>query len=98
MSKKVDTKSSSKFQIAETDTFSKNISDKKYSFLHTKIKNYVYPILKNNPFFGANIKKLKGDFANCYRYRIGKYRLFYTVDKNKIIIFVIDVRHRKESY
>ena len=59
MSKKADTKLSNQFQIAETDTFLKNISDKKYSFLYTKIKSYVYPILKNNPFFGANIKKLK---------------------------------------
>jgi len=98
MSKKVDTKLSSQFQIAETDTFSKNISNRKYAFLYPKIKNYVYPILKNNPFFGANIKKLKGDFSGYYRYRIGKYRLFYTVDQDRIIVFIINIQHRKESY
>ena len=86
------------YTIAETETFLDNINNKKYNFLYPKIKNYIYPILQNNPFFGSNIKKLKGEFKDLYRFRIGKYRLFYQIDKNKIIVFIIDIKDRKDSY
>jgi len=89
---------SNNYKIAETATFSNNISKKKFSFLYPKIKDYVYPILKNNPFFGPHIKKLKGKLSDFYRYRIGKYRLFYTVDQDKIIIFIADIKDRKDAY
>jgi len=52
----------------------------------------------NNPHFGPNIKKLKGSFAGVYRYRIGKFRLFYTVDLGKVIVFILDLEKRKDSY
>ena len=41
----------SKYQIAETKTFEKvkNKIDKK---LYLKIKNFVYPQLRENPFYG----------------------------------------------
>ena len=45
------------YKIAETDNFFKKISSKKYNHLYQKIKEDVYPILKDNPFFGINIKK-----------------------------------------
>jgi len=50
-----------KFKIAETDTFSSKISDTKFSKIYKKIMDYVYPQLRDNPFFGTNIKKLKGE-------------------------------------
>jgi mRNA interferase RelE/StbE len=46
-----------KYKIAETETFSKKINTKKYGYLYKKIFEDAYPILRNNPFFGANIKK-----------------------------------------
>jgi len=51
-----------KFKIAETDTFSSKVADSKYSKIYKKISDYVYPQLRENPFFGTNIKKLKGEF------------------------------------
>ena len=87
----------SKYQIAETKTFSKlkkNI-DKK---LYTKIKNFVYPQLRDNPFYGTNIKKLKGDLEGYYRYRIGNYRLFYLIEDDKLIVVVVDFKHRQKAY
>lgn len=86
------------FKIAETINFSKNIGNNEFESLYKKIKNYVYPQLKENPFYGLNIKKLKGVYSDVYRYRIGNYRLFYTIDKNQVIIFIIDIEHRKNSY
>ena len=87
-----------KFKIAETDTFNKKIKTLKYKHIYNKITNYVYPILKNNPYFGFNIKKLKGVFKDIYRYRIGVFRLFYKVSDETVIVFVIDIEARKDAY
>lgn len=87
----------SKYQIAETKTFEKvkNKIDKK---LYSKIENFVYPQLRENPFYGANIKKLKDNLQGYYRYRIGNYRLFYLVEDNKLIVVVVDFKHRQKAY
>lgn len=60
--------------------------------------SYVYPQLRNNPYFGPNIKKLKGEFENVYRYRIGDIRLFYVIDQQKVIVIMTDIENRKDSY
>jgi mRNA interferase RelE/StbE len=86
------------FKIAETDSFSKTITKAEYKKLYMKIKSYVYPLLKQNPYFGPNIKRLKGELSDYYRYRIGDYRLFYKIEEKKIIIFILDIRHRKDAY
>jgi mRNA interferase RelE/StbE len=86
------------FKIAETDNFQKKLSEKQFSRLKNKIINFIYPQLKTNPFFGPNIKKLKGSLSGIYRYRIGNYRIFYSVDSNKIIVFMLDIKHRQGSY
>ena len=85
------------FQIAETKTFAK-VKKKIDRKLYQKITNIVYPQLRSNPYFGANIKKLKGEFEGFYRYRIGNYRLFYLIDDKEVIVFVIDFKHRKDAY
>ena len=87
-----------KFDIAETEYFKKKIQYYQYKIFYNKIYNYVYPQLKNNPFFGHNIKKLKDEFEEVYRYRIGKIRLFYTIDISKKIVIIIDIDHRKDAY
>ncbi len=85
------------FKIAETKTFEK-VKKKIDRKLYQKIVNVVYPQLRNNPYFGANIRKLKGEFEGFYRYRIGSYRLFYLIDDDKVMVFVIDLKHRKDAY
>lgn len=89
---------SSKYTVAETESFQKNINKKEYKNLYKKIRNYVYPILKKNPFYGPNIKRLKGNYSEYLRYRVGDYRLFYRIDNEKIILFIIDIAHRKDAY
>ena len=86
------------YKIAETDTFSKKIKSAKYSSLYKKITDYVYPLLRLNPFFGPNIKKLKGELKDIYRYRIGDYRLFYKISEETVIIFILDIEARKDAY
>ncbi|MCP3876100.1 MAG: type II toxin-antitoxin system RelE/ParE family toxin [Desulfobacteraceae bacterium] len=87
----------SDFQIAESKTFEK-VKKKIDPKLYSKIKTYVYPQLKSNPFFGINIKKLKGNFERYYRYRIGSYRLFYLIENEKVLVVIVDLKHRKNSY
>ena len=73
--------------------FLKKISKAEYRKLYKKITSYIYPMLKRNPYFGPNIKRLKGEFSDFYRYRIGDYRLFYKIEEEKIIIFIMDIKH-----
>ena len=87
-----------KFRIAETDTFPETIEKNEYKRLYKKIKEYVYPVLKRNPYYGPNIKRLKGRYSEFYRFRIRDYRLFYTIDDENIIIFIITIKHRKNAY
>ena len=87
-----------KFKIAETVTFKKKIGNVKYRSLYKKLTDYVYPILRENPYFGPNIKKLKGEFKDIYRYRIGDFRVFYKISDEAVIVFVIDIEARKDAY
>ena len=87
-----------KFEIAETDNFISKIDTKKYKKTYQKIKDYVYPQLRLNPFFGNNIKKLKGEFEGLYRYRIGDNRIFYKIEDDRVLIVVFDISDRKDAY
>jgi mRNA interferase RelE/StbE len=98
MRKKAGTELSHEFKIAETETFQKALSKPEYKKLYRKIVDYVYPQLRKNPFYGLNIKKLKGDLEDLYRYRIGSNRLFYEVDRQQVIVFMITLKKRKHAY
>lgn len=86
------------FEIAETESFISKIKETKYKKIYKKIREYIYPQLKLNPFFGNNIKKLKGEFEGVYRYRIGDYRLFYQIKNKQVLIIILDISERKDSY
>lgn len=55
--------------------------------------NKCFEDLETNPFWGPNIKLLKGE-KRRYRYRIGDYRVVYGIDKenNKVIVTLIASR------
>jgi mRNA interferase RelE/StbE len=86
------------FKIAETESFRKLINRPQYKGLYHKLVDYIYPQLRRNPFFGANIKKLKGDFSHYYRYRTGNYRLFYSIDPEKFLVIIVTISDRKDAY
>ncbi|KAB2931401.1 MAG: type II toxin-antitoxin system mRNA interferase toxin, RelE/StbE family [Leptonema illini] len=69
-----------------------------FRHLRKKITESVYPVLAQNPFFGNNIKKLKGEFEGVYRYRIGDYRLFYTIQEKRLVVIAINIEKRKDAY
>lgn len=48
---------------------------------------------------GEDIKKLKGEKnKGLLRLRVGDYRIIYSVDDGKLIVYVIDAGNRGEIY
>lgn len=89
------------FKIFETDQFLKDLEklDKPEKMrLYSKILNTIYPQLKNNPYFGKNIKKLKAYNPDTWRYRIGSLRLFYEISDKEKIAYIITIEYRGSSY
>lgn len=46
---------------------------------------------------GTDIKPLKGT-QGVYRLRVGEYRIIYTVDNGKLVVYVIDAGNRGQIY
>jgi len=86
------------YRVAETGFFEKKIQRKEYRKVYAKIKLLIYPQLRANPYFGPQVKKLKGELKNVYRYRIADYRLFYIIDEKRKIVFILEFHHRKDAY
>ena len=43
-------------------------------------------------------KLLTGNLANKWRYRVGNFRILADINDNLIIIYVINIGHRKDIY
>jgi mRNA interferase RelE/StbE len=90
---------SPEFRIFETDEFKKALNRLgPPRFLPKKLEAYVYPQLRQGPYFGPNIRKLQSYTPATWRYRIGPYRLFYSVDDGERIVFLLTVDDRKDAY
>jgi mRNA interferase RelE/StbE len=63
--------------------------------VRAKALDVVEKILAKDPHQG---KSLKGSLEGLYRYRIGDYRVIYTIEKNRLVVFVLRIRHRKDAY
>jgi mRNA interferase RelE/StbE len=48
--------------------------------------------------FPRGVVKLKGKEGEGWRIKTGDYRILYTVDKEKKIIKVYRIKHRREAY
>jgi len=89
------------FRIFETDQFQKDMKQIARSgmpALVRKLYEHVYPQLRSNPQTGTNIKRLKGPYSDTWRYRIGAWRFFYTIDEKQRIVFMIAASHRSSAY
>jgi len=51
--------------------------------------------LKTNSELG---KPLTGNLSRLWSLRVGKYRALYEIRKNELLIFVLDIGHRKNIY
>jgi mRNA interferase RelE/StbE len=89
------------YRIFETEQFQKDlrrIGSSGKPKVAQKLRDYVYPQLRDHPHFGPNIKKLKGFDPDTWRYRIGAYRFFYEIDEDKKIVFMLAASHRSVAY
>jgi len=91
----------SEYRIFETEQYQKDLQGNlgpKQAKLTKKLREYVYPQLRTQPYFGKNIRKLRGYKPQTWRYRIGPHRFFYEVDEDKRIVFMIAAETRQGSY
>ncbi|MEW6194273.1 MAG: type II toxin-antitoxin system RelE/ParE family toxin [Bacteroidota bacterium] len=89
------------YNIFETDEFIKKIgkiSNREKSFIEKKLLQHIYPQLREEPHYGNNIKKLIDYKPETWRYRIGKFRLFYVINENEKTIYVLSIDLRKDAY
>jgi len=89
------------YKIFETDRFLKDLkkSDKPdQRIIYNKISNTIYSQIKNNPYFGKDIKKLRAYKPETWRYRIGNFRLFYEINDKEKVIYIITIEIRSKSY
>jgi mRNA interferase RelE/StbE len=54
--------------------------------------------LEQDPRSHPNIKSLKGEYSGLYRYRIGDYRVIYSVEDEIVKVFIIVIAHRSQAY
>ena len=66
--------------------------------VYDKISNIIYPQIKNNPYFGKDIKKLRAYKPETWRYRIGDFRLFYQINDREKVVGIITIEIRSKSY
>ena len=92
---------SESFKIFETDQFLKDLKKlriKDDSAFYRKISGMVYDQLRENPYFGKNIKKLRNWKPETWRYRIGDFRLFYVIEDTVRIISIVSLEPRSTAY
>ena len=89
----------SEFRVFETEEFKKALARLgPPRFLPKKLASYIYPQLREGPYFGPNIRKLQGYTPPTWRYRTGPYRIFYSVDEDERIVFMLTMDDRKNAY
>ena len=54
--------------------------------------------LGHTPLTGPKIKRLKGRLHAYFRYRIGDYRIVYTIAQQEGAVFIDYIQHRKDVY
>ncbi len=55
----------------------------------------VEKIIAPDPHVG---KPLTGPYRGLWKFRLGDYRIIYSIEKAKLVIFVLRIRHRKDVY
>ncbi|MGB5631273.1 MAG: type II toxin-antitoxin system RelE/ParE family toxin [Waterburya sp.] len=86
------------FITKEYDKQLKNLPKNDRVLIEKKMQEYIIPQLKSEPYFGSNIKKLKHYDPPTWRYRIGKYRIFYEIDAETKEVDILTISQRKDAY
>ena len=101
MTPRRDVADTSDYRLFETDEFLSRLDrlpSRQATAIRVKLRSHVYPQIRTQPFHGANIRQLRGFAAGVWRYRIGNYRIFYTVDVDRRVVSLVTIEHRKDAY
>lgn len=60
--------------------------------------NRCFAWLEKRPRTGNNVKRLKGEWAGYWRYRVGDWRAIYGIDDAAKKVNVLVIAHRREVY
>ena len=91
----------SDYKIFETNEFLSRLDElpkRDMEFIAKKLSSYVYPQLRVEPHHGPNIKKLRDYRPETWRYRIGKYRVFYLIHDADRMVSILTMDLRKDAY
>lgn len=89
------------FRIFETKRFTADLAKlgpEATKRIEAKLRDYVYSLLRENPYYGPAIKRLKNWEPPTWRYRIGDWRFFYEIDETSKTVFITSADHRKQAY
>jgi len=89
------------YRIFETQQFQKDLRALDSSLrdrLGEKLRVYVYPSIAQTPRYGPNVKRLRTYEPPTWRYRVGDWRFFYTIDDTKKIVFMLAAEPRDRAY
>lgn len=62
------------------------------------IKNWIVKNLVDTDDPRNKGKALKGNLKGIWRYRIGDYRLFATIEDDIMTVFLFEISHRRDVY
>ena len=100
MSKSKEAGSFQPYRLFETQSFLADLARLGVSpqkRLESKLRDYIYPILRLSPHSGSNIKRLKNWDPPIWRYRVGDWRFFYEIDEKGRVVYMTAADHRKEA-
>ena len=63
--------------------------------LRARALNVAEDILARDPYQG---KPLAGPYKGVYRFRVGEYRIVYSIEKERLVVLVLRIRHQKDVY
>ena len=89
------------YRVFETEQFQKDLRKLGPSVdvrLEKKLRGHVYPALADSPRYGPNIKRLQGYEPPTWRYRVGAWRFFYTIDDAQQTVFLLTADWRSRAY
>lgn len=55
----------------------------------------VETVLSRDPHLG---RPLTGPYKGLWKYRVGDYRIIYSIESGRLVVFVLRIRHRKDVY
>jgi len=81
----------------------KPTAEKYYRKLNKPTKKRIKEALRkleesNNPLFHENVRALTGELKGDYRLRVGDWRILFTLDRERKVIYVYAILPRGEAY